>query len=129
MRDIGVFTSKAVQTAELVEFVRSYSWRIGQLCTRRDGETVVGRPPDFLWVFDGTAATNGYFDEGEFHLIESKLGSPPKSYINIHFTSTVGASALANALAQEIRREWDGIIDYAGAGGQLGEPPEGTHRG
>ena len=129
MRDIGVFTSKPVQTAELIEFVESYSSRIGQPCTRREGETVVGRPPDFLWVFDGTAPTDGYFDEEEFQEIESKLGSPPKSYVDIHFTSSDGASALAGAMAQEIKQRWEGIIDYRGAGGQLGVPPDPARSG
>jgi hypothetical protein len=124
MRDIGVFTSKAVQTAELIEFVQSYSSRLGQPWAKRPGETVVGHPPDVLYVFDGTAATDGYFSEEEFELIASRLGSPPQSYVNIHFTSTDTAFRLADAMAHEVRREWNGIIDYGGAGGQLGVPPE-----
>jgi hypothetical protein len=124
MRNVGVFTSHRVQTAELVEFVSSYSARIGQPFSKRSGETVVGHSPDVLYVFDGTAATDGYFGEDERGLIASRLGAAPQSYINIHFASTDTAFKLADAMAQEVRRKWDGIIDYGGTGGQLGVPPE-----
>jgi hypothetical protein len=122
MRDIGVFTSKSLRTEELVEFVRSWSARVGQPCDKRTNESVVGDMPDLLYVHDGTAVTNGYFSEEEKNAIESKLGSTPEGYVSIHFKSD-GASALANELAHEISRMWEGIIDYGGWGGGLGVPP------
>ncbi len=123
MRDIGVFTSKGVPTEQLVDFVRSYSLRVGQPCEKRHDESVVGSPPNVLYVFDGTAATNGYFSEEELQRVESRLGSAPQGYVSIHFTSSDGAFALADALAHEISRTWEGIIDYNGAGGKLDMPP------
>ena len=39
------------------------------------------------------------------------------------FTSLPVASGLAGAMAQEISRIWQGIVDYSGAGGKLGVPP------
>jgi hypothetical protein len=123
MRDIGVFTSKGVSTEELVECVRSYTLRVGQPYEKRSGESVVGRPPDVLYVFDATRATNGYFSEIEREAIESRLGTTPEGYISIHFTSTDAAFALADEMAHEITRIWEGIIDYSGTGGKLGAPP------
>ena len=128
MRNIGVFTARPIQPAELVEFVSSYSSSLGQQSTRRDGETIVGNEPNFLYVFDETSVEQGYAAEEDSRLVESKMGTHPKSYVNMHFTSTEGAASLAEAFAQEIRRRWNGIIDYSGAGGDLDVPPE-HHRG
>jgi len=123
MRDIGVFTSKIVLTEELLEFVRSYSARVSQRYEKRTDESVVGDPPDVVYVFDTTAPSNGYFSEEEKKAIESKLGSTPEGYVSLHFTSTDVAFARADKIAQEISRIWEGIIDYGGAGGELCVPP------
>lgn len=87
MRDIGVFTSKPLSSHELVEFVRSYSLHVGQPVEKRPDESVVGNPPNVLYVFDATAANHGYFSEEERVAIQSTLGSAPESYVSIHFTT------------------------------------------
>ena len=123
MRDLGVFTSKPISSHELVEFVRAYSLHVGQPFEKRADESVVGSPPDVLYVLDATAAKQGYFSEEEKSVIQSKLGFAPQGYVSIHFTATDAASGLAEGMAQEIGRIWNGIIDYSGAGGKLGVPP------
>lgn len=123
MRDVGVFTSKSVSTEQLIELVRSYCMRADQPLEKRQGESVVGRSPDVLYVFDATAPSNGYFSEEEKKAIESKLGSTAEGYVSIHFTSTDAAFRLADDLAHELSRKWDGTVDYSGAGGGLGVAP------
>ena len=125
MRDLGVFTSKPISSRELVEFVRAYARRVGQPFEKRSEESVVGTPPDVLYVFDATAVKHGFFSEEEKAVIESRLGSAPKGYVSIHFTASDAAAGLADEMAKEIGRVWNGTIDYSGAGGQLGVPPFG----
>lgn len=123
MRDLGVFTSKPISTYELVEFVRAHSSHVGQPFEKRPDESVVGNPPDVLYVFDATVAKHGYFSDEEKAVIQSMLGSAPEGYVSIHFTTSDAAAGLAEGMAQEICRIWRGIIDYSGAGGKLGVPP------
>jgi hypothetical protein len=123
MRDIGVFTAKTVPTEQLIAFVRSYALRVGLPFEKRQDESVVGHPPDVLYVFDTTTASNGYFSKAEKEAIESKLTSTVQSYLSVHFASTDVAFNLANDLASELSRKWKGIIDYSGTGGALGDPP------
>jgi hypothetical protein len=123
MRDLGVFTSTPMSSSELVELVRGYSLHVGQPFEKRPDESVVGSPPNVLYVSDATAVTNGYFSEDEAVVVESALGSAPMGYISIHFTNTDVAFRLAEGMAQEIRRLWHGVIDYGGAGGSLGMAP------
>lgn len=122
MRDLGVFTSKTVPTEELVEFVRSYSVRTGQHYEKRTNESFVGELPDVLYVHDETAPAIGYLSDEDKKAIELKLGSTPKGYVSIHF-KTDAAYVRAEELAHEISRNWAGIIDYDGVGGELGVPP------
>jgi len=123
VRDIGIFTSKRVPLEELVEFMRSYASGVGQPLERRSHESVLGEPPDVLYVLDATAATDGYFSDEEKAAIESKLGATLEGYVSVHFTSTHNAFTLADALAHEIGRMWHGILDYSGTGGGLAFPP------
>ena len=112
-----------VPLEELVEFMRSHASGVGQPLERRSDESVLGEPPDVLYVLDATAATNGYFSDEEKAAIESKLGATLEGYVSVHFTSTHSAFTLADALAHEIGRMWHGILDYSGTGGWLGIPP------
>ena len=54
MAQVGELEAKGVWTEELVEFVRSFALRVGQPNERRPHESVVGEPPDALYVFDTT---------------------------------------------------------------------------
>lgn len=85
MRNIGVFTTKPVRTVDLIELVQSHSLRVRQPCARGHEETVVGRLPDLVHVSDRTVAEDGYFGDEELKLLESKLGSGPQGYVDIHF--------------------------------------------
>ncbi len=123
MRDIGVFTAKAVSSDKLIEFVRSYSSLVGQPYEKRSKESVVGKPPVVLYVSDETHATNGYFSGDEKEVIASKLGSQPEGYVSIHFSLGDDSFAIADRMAHEISRIWEGIIDYSGTGGDLRVPP------
>jgi len=129
MRDVGVFTSESVSTEQLIELVRSYCLRANQPLERRQGESVVGRPPDVLYVSEATAPSNGYFSEEEKQTIESKLGSTAEGYVSIHFTSTDAAFKLADELAHELSRKCSGIVDYSGTGGGLGLAPANVEPG
>ena len=124
MRDIGIFTASTVPIDRLVEFMRAYSSRRGRPMERRHTESVVGVPPDVVYVSDTTTPSAGYFSEDEKYAIESHLRSPIEGYLSIHFTSTEAAFDLADELAHEFAHAWAGIIDYTGAGGTLGVPPE-----
>jgi len=123
MRDLGVFTSVAISSSELVEFVRAFAMRDGQPFEKRSEESVVGTPPDVLYIFDTTAPNEGYFSDDEKAVIQSKLGCAPEGYVSIHFASGDGAFGLAERMAREVVRAWKGLIDYRGAGGQLSVPP------
>lgn len=123
MRDIGVFTSRTVPSEQLIEFVRRRCLTLKQPLEQRPGELVVGDLPDVLYVSDSTDARNGYFGADEKMAVESKLRSTPLGYLSIHFTSTDAAFELADSLAHELSRTWEGIVDYSGAGGGLDIPP------
>lgn len=123
MRNIGVFTSNPVESIELVQFLAEYSSTMDQPLSRREHETVIGREPDLLYVFDRTSLEDEYFDPNDLEQVQTKLGTTPRSYVNVHFTSTEAAAALAEAVAGEITRKWGGVIDYTGAGGQVGVRP------
>lgn len=123
MRDICILTTKIVPTEELVEVLGSFALQTSQPFERRAGQSVVGEPPDFLWVFDDTAPTNCYFSEEEKAAIEAKLGATAEGCVSVHFTSTDGAYVLAESLAREIGRRWQGTLDYSASGGSFGVPP------
>ena len=122
MRDNGVLTAEPVPTDELVEFVRSFASRVGQPYEKRPGESVVGEPPDVLYVFDTTAPTDCYFSPEEKVAVESKFGGQVNGCVSVHFTLTDAAFALGETLAGEIARRWIGKLDYSGAGGAFGVP-------
>jgi len=123
MRDLGVFTSKPISSDELVEFACAYARRAGRSFEKRSEVSVVGTPPDVLYLADATAVQNGYFAEEEKAVVTARLGADPAGYVSIHFTSSDAAAGLADEMAKEIGRLWEGIVDYSGAGGQLGVPP------
>ena len=123
VRDIGIFISNRVSLEELVEFVRSYASGVDQPIERRSNESVLGEPPDVLYISDETAPTNGDFSDKDKAAIEARLGATVESYISIHFTSTDDAFTLADGLAHQIGRLWRGILDYSGTGGGLASPP------
>ena len=122
MRDIGIFTSKVVSTGDLLEFMGAYAARVGEHFERRTDESIIGDFPDVLYVSNDTAATNGYFSEDERKKISASLGVEPEGYISIHF-KTDAAFARADAIAHEMGRLWQGMIDYSGSGGDLNVPP------
>jgi hypothetical protein len=124
MRDIGIFLAKPLSTAELVDFLRSHASTRRLSWNKRADESVIGRTPDVLYVFDPTDGGDAIYSDDERRDVESRLGSTVQSYVSIHFTSTDGALDLATELAERLKQKWGGIIDYSGSGGDLEVPPK-----
>ena len=123
MRDICILTAESASTEELIEFMRSFALRQDQPYSRRVHESVVGEPPDVLYVFDTTDPTDCYFGPAEKVAIELKLGARLNGCVSVHFTSTDAAYALGDTMAREIARRWHGKLDYSGTGGAFEMPP------
>jgi hypothetical protein len=123
MRNIGVFTARRVETNELVTFLQMFGARDATPWTNRRGEIIMGVEPDLVYILKDTALANGCADERELKDLRGVLGTAPASYIDLHFTSTPLAFPLADRIAREVKQEWQGVIDYSGAGGDLGTPP------
>ena len=123
MRNIGVFTARRVATNELVTFLQTIAARDATRLTTQKGEIIIGAGPDLVYILEDTALTSECADEAVFQDVQGVLGTAPASYIDLHFTSTSRAFPLADRIARELKQEWHGVIDYSGAGGDLGIPP------
>lgn len=124
MRDIGIFTTEAVPTEGLRELINTFSeaQRVG--VKHEQSESVIGGLPDVLYVRNLTPANNAYYGEDEKRNLELKLGFTIKGFVSIHFTSSDTAHRFANDLAEMACRAWGGVVDFRGAGGDVGSPPK-----
>jgi hypothetical protein len=123
MKDIGILTGKAVPTSGLRDVIESFSRDRGLEVKQTDSESVVGRLPDAVYVKNLTPENNAYYDDGERRDLELKIGFEVGGYVSIHFTATDVASRLANELAEYVVQTWGGVIDFSGAGGDVGSAP------
>jgi len=125
MRNIGLLSGSAISTQELEEFLKTKGAQQRTLRAPNGSsvsELVIGHGTDWVHVSSDTSVANAYFDEEELRGGTTELGFTPRSYVDLHFTSTSGAAALADSLANAMRARWGGTLDYSGAGGKLGEP-------
>ena len=124
MRNIGVFTVMPVDRDALLEFLREYAAHQEMEWSDSGGQVILtSRLRDRLYVLRDTASENGCAPE-EVEAIERVIGVAPAGYVDVHFTSTDGAFPIADRLAREIQKRWPGVIDYSGAGGDLGTAPK-----
>jgi hypothetical protein len=126
VRNLEVFTRVPVPVAALEQHLTAKGAFVNELDTpgRRDREAILAVDDHVMaYVALDTALAQAVFDDESLRELCDGLGFKPSSCVDVHFTSGERSFALAEGLAREFAEMWDGVIDYSGAGGGIGQRP------
>jgi hypothetical protein len=124
MRNVGIFTCDGVELDALEAFLAERNAIVDETVTAQGlRSALLGSGDATAWVALDTSLSQAVFDANDLQSLRAELGFDPKSYVDVHFSSTDASLELAMTIAGEIAARWHGRIDYSGAGGSW-EPPQ-----